>query len=110
MKFFLALFVILECGVQVFSQSISPVFDQFNLESGLSSNEITCITQDDDEFLWIGTSEGLNRYDGNSFVQYFKSTDTNSIADNHIYDLLPLPHHRLAIATASGLNFLDTHT
>src|SRR6266705_401274 len=92
------------------AQGLKPVFDEFNFESGLSSNEILCITQDDDGFLWGGTTAGLNRYDGNTFTQYFKSQGTNTIANNRIKAICLLPNHILAIATNGGLNFLATHT
>jgi ligand-binding sensor domain-containing protein len=45
--------------------------------NGLPNYKITFIKQDDKGYLWIGKSEGLSRYDGNSFVNYntFKTAD-----------------------------------
>src|SRR6478609_3704729 len=108
MKFFSSLIIFAaNCFVFCYAQEISPVLDEFNFESGLSSNEIRGIVQDEDGFLWIGTAGGLNRYDGNSFSQYFKAD--GGLSDNNINDLVCLPDHRLAIATANGLSFFDTY-
>ena len=40
-------------------------FENLSIEDGLSSNNITTIFQDSKGYMWIGTSDGLNRYDGN---------------------------------------------
>ncbi|MBK8568103.1 MAG: hypothetical protein IPN76_33540 [Saprospiraceae bacterium] len=45
-------------------------FDRFSVEDGLCSNFISCIFQDSRGFLWVGTDDGLNRYDGYQFKQY----------------------------------------
>lgn len=42
------------------------------VEQGLSNNHVVSITQDRDGFLWFGTEEGLNKFDGLRFIQYFK--------------------------------------
>jgi len=84
-------------------------FDHYNFENGLSSNSVQCLAQDSDGFLWIGTASGLNRFDGNSFVHYYKVKNQNSLADNNINDIVCLPNHIIAIATANGLSFLNTH-
>src|SRR5262249_31412339 len=108
MKFFSSLILFLvTIFIRTYAQDSSAVFDEYNFENGLSSNETHGIAQDEDGFLWIGTADGLNRYDGNSFSQYFKTN--GGLSDNNINDLVCLPHHRLAIATANGLSFFDTY-
>jgi signal transduction histidine kinase/ligand-binding sensor domain-containing protein/DNA-binding response OmpR family regulator len=60
-------------------------FKNFNKESGLSCSDVTCITQSPDGFLWIGTSDGLNRFDGKTFLVYRNDPhDPHSISDNNI--------------------------
>jgi ligand-binding sensor domain-containing protein len=51
---------------QSFSQN-APDFEKFSTEQGLSQNSIVRIFQDSRGFLWFGTFEGLNRYDGYQF-------------------------------------------
>lgn len=60
-------------------------FDKFTVEDGLSSNSINCLFQDSKGFLWIGTDDGLNRYDGYEFKQFkHNPKDSTSISDNVI--------------------------
>lgn len=61
------------------------MFERISLEQGLSQNSIYSIIQDRDGFMWFGTEEGLNKYDGNSFKVYKNNKeDRTSIADNFI--------------------------
>ena len=45
-------------------------FEGFDMNDGLSHNTVNYITQDSRGFIWFGTKDGLNRYDGNSFKVY----------------------------------------
>jgi len=45
-------------------------FEHFTSENGISSDRITDITQDKFGFLWVATTDGLNRFDGRSFTVY----------------------------------------
>lgn len=47
-----------------------PVFSKLTTSHGLSHNTVYSIVQDRHGFMWFGTREGLNRYDGNSIVTY----------------------------------------
>ncbi|MDR0422926.1 MAG: response regulator [Proteiniphilum sp.] len=53
--------------------AVSPII-QLGVEHGLSNNYIAGITQDRDGFLWFATEEGLNRFDGTRFINYYKHT------------------------------------
>src|SRR5512133_1449666 len=55
-------------------------FRQYQVESGLSNNNVNCFVQDTHGFIWIGTRDGLNRFDGYSF-HVFRETDEG---DKHI--------------------------
>jgi len=63
-------------------------FKHLTINEGLSSTSVTCIIQDKKGFMWFGTQDGLNRYDGYNF-KVFKNnpTDTTSLTDNFIYSL-----------------------
>lgn len=60
-------------------------FERISLEDGLSQSVVTCILQDSRGFMWFGTQDGLNRYDGYEFKVYrYYPEDSTSIADNSI--------------------------
>ena len=58
-------------------------FDQIGLEQGLSQSTVYAIVQDKQGFMWFGTQDGLNRYDGYSIKVYnHDPNDSNSISNN----------------------------
>lgn len=46
------------------------LFNRLGVQDGLSSNEITCILKDRKGFMWLGTTSGVNRFDGYEFKHY----------------------------------------
>lgn len=78
---------------------------------GLGSDMIHCITQDDDDFMWIGTENGLSRYNGYSCLNFLQSpTDSSSLSNNIVNSLALDNNHQLWIGTHQGLNKLDLRT
>ncbi|MGV8827327.1 MAG: ligand-binding sensor domain-containing protein [Breznakibacter sp.] len=72
----------------------------FNTSNGLSNNNITALFSDSKGLLWIGTEDGLTRYDGYSFVLYrHNNTDSTSITGNMIRAIDETPDGNLWIAT-----------
>lgn len=66
------------------------------------------IIQDSQGFMWFGTEDGLNRYDGYSIKVYkHNSRDTSSISDNDIHATYVDRQQRLWVGTADGLNLYD---
>ncbi|MEX2336893.1 MAG: two-component regulator propeller domain-containing protein [Fulvivirga sp.] len=63
-------------------------FRHYQAEDGLSHNSVTCMLQDKDGFLWIGTKDGLNRFDGYSFKVFrHDPADSTSIGGNFVQSL-----------------------
>lgn len=61
---------------------------QLTLADGLANNSVRHFMQDSKGFIWMGTLNGLNRYDGNSFISYYPSTDNfPSLADRKVYHI-----------------------
>lgn len=83
-------------------------FDQISVNEGLSQDIVRSIFQDSRGFMWFGTEDGLNRYDGYS-IEVFKHDprDSNSISQNDIDEIYEDRRQRLWIATGDGLNLLD---
>jgi ligand-binding sensor domain-containing protein/signal transduction histidine kinase/DNA-binding response OmpR family regulator len=60
-------------------------FNHFQVENGLSNNSVECSIQDDDGFLWVGTINGLNRFDGYAFKTFYNNpADSTSIMSNFV--------------------------
>ena len=79
-------------------------FKVFDTSDGLPDNTVKCITQDTLGFIWMGTFNGLCRFDGINFVTYkHNPEDEHSIANNHIEAILATGAD-LWIGTESGLN------
>ncbi len=84
-------------------------FNKLTEENGLSDNRVTCFLKDKTGFLWVGTKNGLNRYDGNTF-KIFKPTAGNSISNEVINDIVQDSSGKIWVATISGLNMYDPLT
>jgi len=87
-------------------------FEHLGLEDGLSQSSATAIVQDKFGFLWIGTEDGLNRYDGYNFTTFRPAPDEpNGISDRWITALLEDRNGHLWIGTRlGGLNRYNPET
>lgn len=87
-------------------------FKRIGLEEGLSQVSMLCSAMDRQGFLWFGTYNGLNRYDGQGFKVYNKHVgDPGSISDNVIRALLVDNEGVLWVGTSNGgLNRYDVET
>jgi diguanylate cyclase (GGDEF)-like protein len=74
----------------------------WNSESGLPQNSVHSIAQTPDGFVWLGTEEGLARFDGEDFVLYSSDRDVGLVSD-YIQALAAAPDGTLWIGTDSGL-------
>jgi signal transduction histidine kinase/ligand-binding sensor domain-containing protein/DNA-binding response OmpR family regulator len=95
-----------------YPQNLNFRFGNIKAEQGLSTNTVFCITQDSRGFLWIGTYDGLNRYDGYNFKIYRNiSSDSTSISENKIRAICEDDNGNLWIGTwGGGLNKFDRNT
>ncbi|MDR2274816.1 MAG: response regulator [Sphingobacterium sp.] len=87
-----------------------PHFGNLTYDKGLSNSTVLSICRDQAGFLWIGTRDGLNRYDGNRIKQYrAEAKDIHTIStNNYIYTIIEHPLQKtLWIGTQQGLNIYD---
>ncbi len=86
----------------------SPIqyrFEKISLEDGLSQSSVYCILQDHLGYLWLGTQDGLNLYDGYRFRIFKRSPDnSSSLSSNWINCVLQDREKRLWIGTREGLH------
>ena len=79
-------------------------FKHLGLEQGLSQSSVLCILQDHTGFMWFGTKDGLNRYDGNSFkIFQYKYDDPTSLGNNVINSLFEMKNGEIWIGTDAGI-------
>lgn len=87
------------------AQTESIRFERLTVEDGLSQNAVLTIVQDDQGFLWFGTEDGLNKYDGYTFTVYKNDADDPAtLVDNYISSLLVDQEGVLWVGTRSGLD------
>ena len=84
-------------------------FERIGMKDGLSDINILCLIQDSRGFIWVGTENGLNRYDGHQFrVFYSDPTDSESISNNYVKNLYEDAQGNIWIAThGGGMNKFD---
>lgn len=103
--FFLILSVVFN---SVRAQYTNLKFETYSTLEGLSSSTCLEVFQDSEGFLWIGTIDGLNRYDGYTF-EVFRPipSDTTSISNNRVYSIVEDKFGNLWIGTLNGLNVFE---
>ena len=88
--------------------SDDPRVEYLGIERGLSNNVVTSIYQDHDGFMWFGTYDGLNRYDGYGFKVYRNIIgDSSSLCHSHINSITEDASHELWIGTSKGISVFD---
>lgn len=86
------------------AQNDSYYFKNYQVQNGLSSNTITTILQDKKGFMWFGTRNGLNRFDGNTFKVFHNVlSDAQSLGSNSIFSLFEDEKEQLWVGTYSGI-------
>jgi len=99
------------------------IFTNLTTAMGLSHGDITCLHQDYEGYIWIGTKDGLNKYDGINFTVYRSiKEDTTTLSNSQINYIYEDKHQNLWIGVGNGLcrynrelnhferiNYLDDH-
>ncbi len=89
----------------------STQFRHLSTADGLPVNDVQAILQDSTGFIWIGTSDGLSRYDGYSFTTYkHEPNNPNSLGSNQVNDIVEDAEGMLWIATEGGVNRFNPRT
>lgn len=87
----------------LFGQISPPYFTHLSTRESLSFDRTLGIVKDYQGFVWIATSDGLNRYDGKKCVHYKGGRSANSLSNSWIYCLAEDKNKQLWIGTHSGL-------
>jgi len=86
-------------------------FSRYRVSDGLTQSEILCIFQDSEGYVWFGTQNGLNKFDGYTFERFFNDpADPRTISGNWIFGITEDKNGLIWIGTKSGLNTYDKTT
>ena len=78
-------------------------FQRLSLDEGLSQTTVLSILQDRQGFMWFGTEDGLNRYDGTQVTVYARdASDPGSLPNNVVWALAECPEGDVWVATEGG--------
>jgi ligand-binding sensor domain-containing protein/signal transduction histidine kinase len=92
-----------------YSQSNKYRFHRYGQQEGLTSRYINTIAEDAFGFVWIGSDDGLFRFDGNDYIDYSTNKE-NGLISNSITAILPIDNGDMWIGTREGLQYFDVKT
>ena len=96
----IAIFII---SLNVFPASNEYIFRQLTIDDGLSQSTVFASLQDSRGYMWFGTIDGLNRYDGYNFMVFTNNpSDSTTISDNVITSIFEDSRKQLWIGTVNG--------
>jgi ligand-binding sensor domain-containing protein/signal transduction histidine kinase len=102
-NFGFVIFILLSLNKILFPVDTTIRFDRITVEQGLSQNITNCILQDNQGFMWIGTEDGLNKYDGYTFKTYYQDLKSPySLNHNRIRSIYEDRRGVLWIGTMGG--------
>jgi signal transduction histidine kinase/CheY-like chemotaxis protein/ligand-binding sensor domain-containing protein len=98
-------------ALNCYGQNPSMKFEHLGKREGLSQINVECIIQDSRGFIWVGTRDGLSKYDGYSFTHFkHDPQDPASLSSSMVSDIVEDKEGNIWIATIIGLNKLDRGT
>jgi two-component sensor histidine kinase/ligand-binding sensor domain-containing protein len=102
----LLIFAVFALSLSIDAQTVTVT--SLSIKNGLSQASVTAFEQDSDGFIWIGTRDGLNRYDGYDFdIIRHELNDSTSLSHNFITDIEEDVNGKLWVGTIFGLNIFD---
>jgi len=88
-NFSISLLILILLTANALAQNKPVKFNRLTSSNGLSQNRVSAIVQDHDGFIWIGTEDGLNKYDGYNFETFKRNPgDSLSLNDNQALAML----------------------
>ena len=98
-------FFLLTSSLFFFAVGQNLRFGRLSVEKGLSQSTVYCTYQDSQGYIWVGTEDGLNKYDGYTFDIYkFDPTDSTTLSNNIVRCIFEDKQNELWIGTDNGLN------
>jgi len=110
-KLSIVIFLILFFTVSIYGQNFSIQLEHVSVKDGLSGKYVTSILQDKQGFMWFGTHNGLNRWDGNS-AKYFSRNNgyRNFLTSDTIHCVFLNDDGKIWLGTSAGISIFDPQT
>ncbi len=109
-RYMLTLLIVLICIIPRNIDALATInFENLTIDEGLSQSTAETIIQDSNGYIWIGTNDGLNRYNGTE-MEIFQDSDeleNNNIISNYIISLEEDKNKNLWVGTDNGLSRID---
>jgi ligand-binding sensor domain-containing protein/two-component sensor histidine kinase len=99
---FIAVFLLMV--VRVAGQFTHPPYRQYTLRDGLSQMQVTCILQDSRGYIWVGTKEGLNCFNGEKIISF---DEKDGLINGYIQDIVEDPSGKIWFSTNKGVASFD---
>lgn len=104
----LSILFVLTNSYTVFSYDDNVKFRRITVENGLSQMNVNKIFQDSEGYMWFGTGDGLNKYNGREFTVYrYRQNNYNTLSNNVIRDIDEDKDKNIWIGTSNGLNRIN---
>ncbi|MCE7064594.1 hybrid sensor histidine kinase/response regulator [Dyadobacter sp. CY326] len=102
-KTFTSALVLILFFTHSFAQNINAKFRHLTTGQGLSQNNVTCVIKDKRGFMWFGTQDGLNKYDGYKFTVYRNDPqNSKSLSHNYVHAIFQDKSGRIWVGTDDG--------
>ena len=109
--FLVLIFTFIKVNITYANISESINFNNITIEDGLSQSTVETMIQDSRGYIWIGTNDGLNRYNGYEFKQYkHDKYNTNSILNNYIVHIAEDKEGYIWVSTLNGISKINPDT
>jgi len=91
----------------VYSQNINSNYQHYDLRSGLAQMKVHCVYEDSIGNIWVGTRNGLSKFNGENFTNYFRK---DGLSGNRILAITTDSIGNLLLVTNNGVSFFDGHS
>ena len=105
--FILIHFIFITFSIVFSQQNDHNLINKYTSELGLASNYVYKIIQDKKGFIWIGTEEGLSKFDGKTFTNFSTKKGRYCLSHNRAQALMLAPDNNIWVGTSDGLNIYD---
>ena len=95
---------------KVSGEELQYNFKHYDISQGLSQNSVMALHQDSKGFIWIGTKNGLNRFDGTCFRNFLRGEKSGDLQNSMIYSISEDSSGKIWVATDAGIEIYNPFT